>query len=291
MPAELIAGINVLDFTSQQRSQQPRLQLSSGTTKIAQDDLRYSEYNPNAIVPQGPWREPTSQEKAILFSSDPPTQQGSWISVIEVPPHWMTPFEDLRQASENKDINSVRKMTSVPSCISAIADVANSVRELIAIPDTEVEWNNIAVTESGLITSTYDNVSQQYIGLHLDSWYKRPLEERYLSPNRICINVGLDDRYLLFINQSLVEMASLLVSSHLDLTPKDLIVSQLGKTFTNAFPHYPVIKLKISPGEAYIAPTENIIHDGSTLGKHFFDLSLTVRGNIGPQLKADINQL
>ena len=56
-------------------------------------------------------------------------------------------------------------------------------------------------------------------------------------------------------------------------TPGTLVLN-----FMRCFPDYPVIRLRIAPNEAYIAPTENIIHDGSTLGKMYFDICLTIRG-------------
>jgi hypothetical protein len=44
------------------------------------------------------------------------------------------------------------------------------------------------------------------------------------------------------------------------------------------WPDYPVVKLRIRPGEAYIAQTENLIHDGSTLGQRGFDLAFMADG-------------
>ncbi len=44
------------------------------------------------------------------------------------------------------------------------------------------------------------------------------------------------------------------------------------------YPDYPVIKVRVAPGEAYIAPTENMIHDGSTVGKQYPDIHLTLFG-------------
>ena len=52
-----------------------------------------------------------------------------------------------------------------------------------------------------------------------------------------------------------------------------------------AFPDYPVVRLTIRPGEAYIAPTENLIHDGSTLGMTSPDLALHMIGALTPNGK------
>ena len=64
------------------------------------------------------------------------------------------------------------------------------------------------------------------------------------------------------------------------LTHPQIHPDDIRQNFLQKYPEYPVIKLRVAPDEAYIAPTENIIHDGCTFGKKFFDVSLTIRGKI-----------
>ena len=52
----------------------------------------------------------------------------------------------------------------------------------------------------------------------------------------------------------------------------------LYNAFLTQFPKTPVYRLKIKSGEAYIAPTENIIHDGSSLYQDNLDLYITAFG-------------
>jgi hypothetical protein len=47
------------------------------------------------------------------------------------------------------------------------------------------------------------------------------------------------------------------------------------------FPTYPVLRLRVKPGEAYIAPTDNLIHDGSSVGKQFPDITIHNLGYFG----------
>jgi hypothetical protein len=53
--------------------------------------------------------------------------------------------------------------------------------------------------------------------------------------------------------------------------------------FLHKFPEYPVVRLAVLPGEAYIAPTENMIHDGTTEGMRVLDQQVTVRGRLDPR--------
>lgn len=52
--------------------------------------------------------------------------------------------------------------------------------------------------------------------------------------------------------------------------------------FLRKYPEYPVMRLAVMPGEAYIAPTENMIHDGTTECMTVADLQVTVRGRLDP---------
>jgi hypothetical protein len=38
------------------------------------------------------------------------------------------------------------------------------------------------------------------------------------------------------------------------------------------------VKVRVAPGEAYIAPTDNVIHDASTVGSQTPSITLTLRG-------------
>jgi hypothetical protein len=38
----------------------------------------------------------------------------------------------------------------------------------------------------------------------------------------------------------------------------------LARKFLQVFENHPITRIRISPGQAYIAPTENLVHDGST---------------------------
>jgi hypothetical protein len=91
---------------------------------------------------------------------------------------------------------------------------------------------------------------------------------------RICINLGTQERHLVFIPVSVSEMARRLSFSKADLAPQHS--TPFIQTFMHAFPDQCVLRLGVAPGEAYIAPTENLIHDASTMCMSEPDLSLTI---------------
>jgi hypothetical protein len=51
-----------------------------------------------------------------------------------------------------------------------------------------------------------------------------------------------------------------------------------------SWPDYPAIRLQVNPGEAYILPTDNMVHDASTEGSIFPDINLTYLGRFTPAM-------
>ena len=120
------------------------------------------------------------------------------------------------------------------------------------------------------VTRTREN---NILGLHLDRWDGvKQVDDLSTASNRICINVGIQPRYLIFANLSIKKLLNKISKN------KKKNFYPFVMKFFNKYPDYPLFRLKILPGEAYIAPTENMIHDGSTLGQEFLDFHLTMRG-------------
>lgn len=122
---------------------------------------------------------------------------------------------------------------------------------------TEIFPLGISCSLANMPTITFNNVTQKYTGLHLDNWDALPLEHRHLARNRICINIGTSTRYFLFINLSVNKLADK-CSKPLQSFESD---TDLISTFFSLNPNYPVLRVRVLPGQAYIAPTDYIIHD------------------------------
>jgi len=106
------------------------------------------------------------------------------------------------------------------------------------------------------LTATKHLTSGNLVGLHIDYVNNQSLFIKKVISNRISINLGSRDRYFTFINIPLNELVMLMNAQRNDG------VDQLIHNFLQKYPSYPVIRLRVKPGEAYIAPTRNIIHDG-----------------------------
>lgn len=133
----------------------------------------------------------------------------------------------------------------------------------------------LACQPSALKVSTLNTHTQRLLGLHFDSWDGLKCEERSIARNRMCINFGKESRHFIFVNLTLSEI---IAKANIDLDSIK-VNNDILQLFFSRFPQYKVAKIQIKPGEYYIAPTENILHDGSTSGKLYPDIFLTILGH------------
>jgi hypothetical protein len=258
----LIPDVRVFDCTSVCCGE--RLRRSSGTTAVVS-----SLYEEGARVPLKPWQSLESND--LVFASRFASEfvSGNSIAVVEIPDelmrgiHAVDPFEDLPSVEEQ---------------------LRGFVSQLT--PDEQVPVRLIGPhsNKAALTTTTWNPETSKYIGLHLDSFYRLPFRKRHLSPNRLCLNIGGENRFFVFINLTLRHMHEILLTHRkLGALPR-WNVSSVGKVFMQSFPRYPVIKLMVRPGEAYIAPTENLIHDSTTEEKNMLDVAVTLLGAFAPSM-------
>jgi hypothetical protein len=136
--------------------------------------------------------------------------------------------------------------------------------------------------------TTIDAGSGQRVGLHLDSWDRLAWRLRANASNRICVNLGAGPRGLQFVPIAAIDLLGRLRAVGLDLDHAEPTRQDrsgrvdLARTFLECFPNVNVVRIDIEPGEAYIAPTENLIHDGFAPQAEGSDLCCTVRGYFEP---------
>jgi len=117
----------------------------------------------------------------------------------------------------------------------------------------------VSIRPSGLRTSTLDSSIGRRIGLHLDSWDRLPIQHRQASRIRLCVNLGTKLRSLLFLPYDIRSVKAALSKC---AEEEEVHTGNIGERFCSAFRNAPVLELTVPPGHAYLAPTENIIHDG-----------------------------
>jgi hypothetical protein len=223
-----------------------RIKLSTGTIAANECATRSGPYKRSAFLPAPPWRRARVEAEGC-------TLRAPRLGYFTVPSSILCPF---------------RNLTSDPPTFTR-ADAAQAAEPLAEYLGDRFGASEAIITHglnhsrSGLETVTVNPETGLYIGLHIDSWDGNSFDERRNARTRISVNVGSVPRYLLVLNMPFDHGADLIkVALSLKTPPPPHRV--LPALFM-LFPEIPVLRIQIQPGEAYVADTDNLIHDASTL--------------------------
>ncbi len=121
---------------------------------------------------------------------------------------------------------------------------------------------------AGLPTTTVDRNGLR-TGLHVDSWFGDSLDGRSRRPGRLVFNFGPGLRYFYAVGPRLSQRSSWGLKSS----------KEIAWAFLSGSSPKLVIRLTLPPGYGYIADTEDIIHDGSTLDSPQPSYTYTIMAN------------
>lgn len=252
-------------------------------TQILTTQHEEVRYRANAVIPHGNWRPINKSELATLMSGVYPESYYNTVSIVDIDKYLLC---DIRNII-NKRINIEHILLE-----DILINDKNVMKSMMDIYDYVEKFNTapyklftaLAVNKPYLQTVTFDRQTSLYLGLHIDSFEGTPLVARDFSANRICVNLSNADRFFLFINKTLTNVMNDVeeLLPEFMQAPNHLRFDDLPRLFSLARPNYPVVRVRCRPGTAYIAPTENVIHDGSSVGQTESDVAASVRGFFSP---------
>jgi hypothetical protein len=247
-----------------------RIELSSGT-RVADaseisNPIHGDAYEEGARLPREPWRRPATEEAQRLIATEMPRNRANTVAIVSLP--------DELSDDSCAVIRNVNTETLEAELLRPLRTICEFGEPLHCI--------GASANRANLKTVTINRHSGRFNGLHVDNWDGRDLDSRHLSTNRICINIGRIERCFLFLPISLMEIAALLANEMGPCWQPPQRYSLIGRQFMERFPDVPVVRCRLAPGEAYIAPTENLVHDGSSIGQSEMDEQFTMRGYIRP---------
>jgi hypothetical protein len=281
----LVSGIGLHDPHSLLSAHPARLELSSGTQPVCSAGL--SGYLDTAFVPQTPWRRPSRTEQRLLLATGPPDCIGSHITLVRLPDDVMAHFSPLREHVHNcSSIGELRAWLHRHRYTAGCDAILEFARTYLRSDHQVLEGAAITCRATDLPTATTDDTGA-HVGLHIDNWYHSKLGERANAPNRISINLGVTPRFLLYINLPLAAIGALAAEQFAFDTRVGDTRNRLRDLFMSRYGSYPVVRVRLDPGEGYIAPTENVIHDGCTPAKNALDVQFSVRGRLWPRSSPD----
>ena len=120
---------------------------------------------------------------------------------------------------------------------------------------------DMVVRQPGPVSTAFDPAVGEPGGLHVDTRQRLPFGERAGVMTLCSVNVGFADRYLDFVNLPVSRLVRLLAERG---APAARSSAELTEAFFAWFADYPVLRLVLRPGQAYLCVTQNTIHDGAT---------------------------
>lgn len=119
-----------------------------------------------------------------------------------------------------------------------------------------------AASPSNWATTTEDSATGRRIGLHVDNFDRLPYARRHQSRRRLCLNLGPGPPYLLIGDHDIQQICRTLYAAPDRHHPH---TEDIRRYIAARHPLHG-LRIRLDPGDGYIAPTEFLPHDGSTAG-------------------------
>ncbi len=238
-----------------------------------------SDYEHRAFIARDDWKKLTAFNEEYFNIRQGVHAAYDSIAIFTVPQNLVTLLLEVINIQKNASDKIDEILTSVDECMATWLEHST----LWKIVMEGFKGHGFKIDHATKHSATREAKTGNFVGLHIDSWDQLSLGERHQSQNRLCINLGKGERALQFIpiqarqmKHNLSTLSSELGEHLQTITGKDSVLAYLEH-----FSETPVLRIKLKPGQAYIAPTENIIHDGCVM-TDLQDKIYTYRGKIIP---------
>lgn len=243
-------------------------------TVTAEGTAERDLYEAGAIVPEGAW-EPLDAGMIEALMPRGNAEARPVLSVLKVADDVRDYFETVRGSHP----------AGTDARLKVAAEVGAHLIALHAKDAATAKVLGAACQTSGRLTTTFNEASSRRIGLHLDSWSGLPMADRRAAPARFCLNFGSSPRYLLVCATSIASMARW-YRRHVSVD--DANPTDVARAFLANHPEEPIFRIEVRPGEAYIAPTEYLAHDGSSVEGDGGDFTYTILGDFTVRPKSQV---
>ncbi|MFJ3964127.1 hypothetical protein [Streptomyces sp. NPDC090036] len=183
-------------------------------------------YEPGAVVPSGQWQ-PLTESAARALASQPWTPPSTLVEIVRPARPHGGDLEDLAQQ----------------------------------MGDNRAQYLGQALAKPDMLTTTDNYQDGRRIGLHLDNWDKLNYGQKTTGRRRLALNLGPGTRYIIL--GTLDAQAVCRAVHPTDYTRRYPYTDDYRAHVASGHP-VRCLRIRIDPGEGYIAPTEYLLHDGST---------------------------
>lgn len=254
------------------------LEISTGLTNAKGYSSVGIPYMNNAIKPIDEWRQLNDEELALLKAPSNENPACSTVYVFTLPDILKNKFEEITLNNVISKRHFMKIQREKNDAFKTYASLLNKYSAHFLEEGKEITKTYFSVNDGNLATTTKYFLGKQYTGLHIDNIDKFTIDNAQHAQNRLVINLGSQKRYFLFVNQPLSEMKNWILKKRGEFNSKNT-QWHLSQLFFRTYGTYPIVRIPLAPFQAYIAPTENCLHDGSTLGSTAPDITYTLFGH------------
>ncbi|MFD7320557.1 hypothetical protein ACFV9D_05615 [Streptomyces sp. NPDC059875] len=130
--------------------------------------------------------------------------------------------------------------------------------------DPDAQYIGQAHAKPDMLTTTDNYRDGRLIGLHLDNWDKLIYEQKPFGRRRLALNFGPGTRYIIL---GAIDAQAICRAVHPEDYAHRYPHTNDYRTHVAAGRPTHCVRIRLDPGEGYIAPTEFLLHDGSTEGQ------------------------
>ncbi len=222
-----------------------RLHVAHGVERPEESEA----YEADAFVPRGRWERVPETVLAALAAPATGWELKRTVGIVRVPEEAYAGLARVGVARA-RDAAAYKRALGDSGLEAALEEASIALGEYLLSAGGLALLGTFACAP-GLrtVTPNNDGVGRR-VGLHLDAWDE--LHPNGYVTNRICLNLGREERAFLYV----------------PLATESIGLKGSGVArFFEANPSCPVLRLRLAPGEAYIAPTEHVLprrNDGSS---------------------------
>lgn len=243
-----------------------RVQFNDGVQCVGSGCAGDPRYRDGVYVPSGNWRRPEPHDLEALSDGD----SSAIITIFRIPRYLYQMCWDIGVADSFAAASS--------ECAADDPLFEEFKREATRILKTAYPSINVCtlqLRDRDLCSTTYDEDARTFIGLHVDNFEQQPIDQRESGRCRVVVNLGIEPRSFVFINLDMLHVLDACGFPRTrEVFDKYSWAYPLAHEFMRTHPNYPVTRVTLHPGEGYVAPTQNLIHDGYTVGMSVPDFAL-----------------
>ncbi|MFH8694498.1 hypothetical protein [Streptomyces chartreusis] len=224
--------------------------IADSVRRVADNDERYEA---GAVVPDGEWIKIDFSELPVSACG---TLHSEAIEFVRAPAGLNEAGAYIKDTFPTGGPDQIRQWWSSDDTLQSVRQLA---RQNLS-PLGDGAFHAIRLDAPGQLTTTERRPSGKRLGLHVDNWDQMPMRTRAASRRRLTVNLGPGSRALLFASPSACHICRSLGRPDEHLPHTDDV-----RAFVANGGRLRCYSVVLEPGQAYVAPTELLVHDGSTL--------------------------